>query len=310
MKKWYLLIRNKKNIKSLIIAAFLIVSAVIWMGMKIYNYFYISTDNAYVNANVVQIAPRITGQVTQLFTMNNQFVQQGQPLFEIDPVPFQNALAKTEAQYAISKAALVNAEATAARTITLAKQKFVSTQEKDNVTTALETAAASLSLAKASLDQAKLDFSWAKVLAPSSGWVTNVSLRVGDIVAANQPLFALISSGEFWVDANFKETELEHIHPNQRAVIYIDMYPDHAFEGVVQSISGGTGSAFSLLPPQNATGNWVKITQRVPVRIRIINPDPAYPLRIGTSASVRISLRSSYFIAMPRRNNVQTAAAK
>lgn len=291
MKKWHQIIRTK-NIKSLVIAAFFILSAAVWMGMKIYSYFYISTDNAYVNANVVQIAPRVTGQVTGLFIVNNQFVHQGQALFQIDLVPFQNALAKAEAQYTISKAALVNAETTAARTNTLAKQKFVSTQEKDNVTTAFETAAASLSLAKASLNQAQLDYSWTKITAPSSGWVTNVSLRVGDIVAANQPLFALISNGEFWVDANFKETELEHIHPGQRAVIYVDMYPDHAFEGVVQSISGGTGSAFSLLPPQNATGNWVKITQRVPVRILALHPDPEYPLRIGTSASVRVSLRS------------------
>lgn len=291
MKKWHQLIRTK-NIKTLVIAAFFILSAVVWMGMKIYSYFYISTDNAYVNANVVQVAPRVTGQVTGLFIVNNQFVHQGQALFQIDLVPFQNALAKAEAQFTISKAALVNAEATAARTNTLAKQKFVSTQEKDNVTTAFETAAASLNLARASLNQAQLDYSWTKITAPSSGWVTNVSLRVGDIVAANQPLFALISNGEFWVDANFKETELEHIHPGQRAVIYVDMYPGHAFEGVVQSISGGTGSAFSLLPPQNATGNWVKITQRVPVRIRVLHPDPKYPLRIGTSASVRVSLRS------------------
>jgi membrane fusion protein (multidrug efflux system) len=219
-------------------------------------------------------------------------VQQNQSLFVIDPVPFQNALAKAEAQYAISKSALINARATAERTITLAQKKFVSIQDSDNVTTTLETAKASLNLAKAALDQTTLDQSWANISAPSSGWVTNVSLRVGDVVAANQPLFALISDGEFWVDANFKETELENIHSGQRATIHVDMYPGHSFEGVVQSISGGTGSAFSLLPPQNATGNWVKVAQRIPVRIRILNPDPAYPLRIGSSASVRVSLRT------------------
>lgn len=308
MKKWHQLTKSK-HFKSRLIAAFFILSALFWFGMKIYGYFYISTDNAYVNANVVQIAPRITGQVTHLFVVNNQFVQKGERLFEIDPVPFQNALAKAQAQYAISKAALINAEATAARTVTLAKQKFVSTQEKDNVTTVLETAQASLNLAKATLDQAQLDYSWTTVTAPSSGWVTNVSLRPGDVVAANQPLFALISDGEFWVDANFKETELEDIRADQRAVIHIDMYPGVTFKGVVRSISGGTGSAFSLLPPQNATGNWVKITQRIPVRIRILNPDPAYPLRIGTSASVRISLRSSYQMVL-RDSKPMTAARK
>ena len=308
MKKWHQLTKNK-NFKSRIIILFFLLSACFWLGMKIYGFFYISTDNAYVNANVVQVAPRITGQVTHLFVVNNQFVHQGQPLFAIDPVPFHNALAKAQAQYAISKAALSNAEATAARTVILAKQKFVSTQEKDNVTTVLETAEASLNLAKATLDQAQLDYSWTTVTASSNGWVTNVSLQPGDVVAANQPLFALISNGEFWVDANFKETELEDIRPDQRAVIHLDMYPGVKFKGVVRSISGGTGSAFSLLPPQNATGNWVKITQRIPVRIRILNANPAYPLRIGTSASVRISLRSSYQM-VPRNTQPNTAVAK
>lgn len=292
MKQHWQRLTRKKNFKSLVIATFLGISAVIWLMMKIYGYFYISTDNAYVNANVVHIAPRITGQVTNLFVVNNQFVKADQPLFELDSEPFQNALIKAQAQYAMSKSALVNAQATAQRTIVLEQKKFVSMQDRDNVTTALETAEASLNLAKASLDQAMLDESWTKISSPTSGWVTNVSLGPGDIVAANQPLFALISNSEFWVDANFKETEIEDIHPGQRAVIYVDMYPGHAFEGIVQSISGGTGSAFSLLPPQNATGNWVKITQRVPVRIRVVNPDPEYPLRIGSSASVRISLRS------------------
>ena len=308
MKKLHQLTKSK-NFKSRIIGLFFLLSACFWVGMKIHSYFYISTDNAYVNANVVQIAPRITGQVTSLFVVNNQFVHKGQPLFAIDAVPFQNALAKAQAQYAISKAALINAEATSARTVTLAKQKFVSTQEKDNVTTVLETAQASLNLAKATLNQAQLDYSWTTVTAPTSGWVTNVSLQPGDVVAANQPLFALISNGEFWVDANFKETELENIRANQQAVIHLDMYPGVKFNGVVRSISGGTGSAFSLLPPQNATGNWVKITQRVPVRIRILNADPTYPLRIGTTASVRISLRSTYRM-VPRHTQPLTAVTK
>jgi membrane fusion protein (multidrug efflux system) len=90
------------------------------------------------------------------------------------------------------------------------------------------------------------------------------------------------------VDANFKETELKDIRPGQKAIITSDVYPDHPFHGVVQSLSGGSGTAFSLLPPQNATGNWVKVTQRVPVRIRVEDPDPQHPLRIGTTASVKV----------------------
>lgn len=293
MKSWHLRI-NKKNIKVVITATFLLISFIVFLGMKLYNHFYVSTDNAYVNADVVQIAPRITGQVLATYVTNNQYVKAGQPLFDIGPESFKVALAKAEAQFAINNAALLNAKNKALRTNTLARNKFVSMQDNDNVSTELATAEAALNLAKAARDQANLDLGWTHVTAPSNGWVTNVSLRAGDMVTANQPLFALISDAQFWVDANFKETELENIKPNQRAVIYVDMYPDHPFEGTVQSISGGTGSAFSLLPPQNATGNWVKITQRIPVRIRVLNTNHDFPLRIGTSASVRVSLRSQY----------------
>jgi membrane fusion protein (multidrug efflux system) len=117
-----------------------------------------------------------------------------------------------------------------------------------------------------------------------------MTLRVGDSVMANQPLFALVSEQKFWVDANFKEDQLENIEIDQKADIKVDMYPNHHFVGIVESFSSGTGNAFSLLPPENATGNWVKVTQRVPVRIKIINYDPKYPLRVGTSATVSISV--------------------
>jgi membrane fusion protein (multidrug efflux system) len=287
---WRHALVNKKNIKKTVLITFLIVSVIVYVAMKIYDYFYVGTDNAYVNANVVQIAPRVTGQVIALHITNNQYVVENQSLFDISDESFKTALAKATAQYAINQASLINAQHTANRTQALAQQKFASQQENENVATALQTAEASLKLAKANLDQANLDLAWTHIKAPTSGWVTNVSLRVGDVVAANQYLFALISNGEFWVDANFKETEIEHIKPGQLATIYVDMYPGHPFEGIVQSISGGTGSAFSLLPPQNATGNWVKVTQRIPVRIRVLNTDPNFPLRIGSSASVRISL--------------------
>lgn len=293
MKNWRHLF-SKKNIKKTIIIGFLAVSLVIYFGMKIYDFFYVSTDDAYVNANVVQIAPRITGQVVALYVTNNQYVHKGDKLFDIGDESYKAAVAKAYAQFQINQANLVNARNLTNRSNSLVVNKYVSQQENENVRTAQETAEAALNLAKATLDQANLDLGWTHVTAPASGWVTNVSLQVGDVVGANQPLFALISDSQFWVDANFKETELTNIAANQYAAIYVDMYPGHKFEGKVQSISGGTGSAFSLLPPQNATGNWVKVTQRVPVRVVVMKTDPEFPLRIGTSASVRISLRSKY----------------
>jgi len=105
---------------------------------------------------------------------------------------------------------------------------------------------------------------------------------------ATTPAFVLVCSSHYWVDANFKETQLERIRPGQAVNIRVDMYPDHPFHGVVENISAATGSVFSLLPPQNANGNWVKVIQRVPVRIRIDNPDPKFPLLVGTSTSITI----------------------
>jgi membrane fusion protein (multidrug efflux system) len=109
------------------------------------------------------------------------------------------------------------------------------------------------------------------------------------MVQAGVPLFTVIGDNEYWVDANFKETELRRVKPGQKATVVVDMYRDHEFKGEVQSLSGGAGQAFSLLPAQNATGNWVKVTQRVPVRVKVLDPDPAFPLRIGTTATVHIT---------------------
>jgi membrane fusion protein (multidrug efflux system) len=281
-----------KKIKKMIVTGSITIVILSAFMMWVYSEFFANTDNAYVNANIVQIAPRITGQVTTLFVTNNDYVKQNQSIFNIDPSTYQVALLKAEAQVAINEAQFLNAQLSADRKLALAKSKYISPQENDNAVATLHTSDAGRKQAHAILQEATLNLQWTKVIAPTSGWITNMTLDKGDMVSANQPLFALISDKEFWVDANFKETQLANIHPGQKAIVRVDMYPGHEFNGMVQSISGGTGSAFSLLPPQNATGNWVKITQRVPVRVVILNPDPKFPLRIGSSASVRISLHS------------------
>jgi membrane fusion protein (multidrug efflux system) len=147
---------------------------------------------------------------------------------------------------------------------------------------------AAVQSAVAAVRQADLDLQRTRVTSPANGVVANLTLQPGNSVQPSVPLFVVISDQEYWVDANFKETELKEIRPGQKAIIKSDVYPDHPFRGVVQSVSGGSGTAFSLLPPQNATGNWVKVTQRVPVRIRVEDPDPQHPLRIGTTATVRV----------------------
>ncbi len=147
--------------------------------------------------------------------------------------------------------------------------------------------------AQAQVDQAQLDLTHTVVRAPANGYVTMVDkLPVGQYLTAATPAFQLISTDRAWVEANFKETDLTRMRPGQQATVNIDTYPDRSFTAHVESIAAGTGSEFSVLPPQNATGNWVKIVQRVPVRLVIDNPDPDHPLRAGMSAMVEVDTRT------------------
>lgn len=225
------------------------------------------------------------------------------------------AVDAARAQVAQREAELANAQSSNRRTARLVSRGFLSPQGGESSRTQAQTAAAALQAARANLQQAlstlgdaqqpnatiqaaeaalqqaRLDLGRTRVVSPADGVVTNLSLRPGDVVQPGVPLFVIVSDTHYWVDANFKETELAALRAGRTATIEVDMYPGHVFHGVVDSISGGAGTAFSLLPPQNATGNWVKVTQRVPVRIRVLDPDPAHPLRVGTTATVTVSLR-------------------
>ena len=222
------------------------------------------------------------------------------------------AVSSAEAVLAQRRAEAANARSNWTRNQQLMASGFLSPQGGEQARTALATAEAAVKAAEANVAQARstlgatgdenaavqaaaaavkaaeLDLARTHVVSPSSGTIANFSLRPGNAVQVGVPLFVVISDNEFWVDANFKETELADIRPGQSVEIRSDMYPDHVFHGTVQSLSGGSGAAFSLLPPQNATGNWVKVTQRVPVRIRIEDADPQHPLRIGTTATVKV----------------------
>jgi membrane fusion protein (multidrug efflux system) len=143
--------------------------------------------------------------------------------------------------------------------------------------------------AKTQLDRAHLELSYTVITAPFDGIVTQVDqLQCGNYIQPGDPVFALFSNQEIWIEANFKETQITDMHPGQHVSIDIDAYPSKTLDGIVVSTSPGTGSAFSLLPPENATGNWVKIVQRVPVRISINNKDPAILLQSGLSVSVSV----------------------
>ena len=209
---------------------------------------------------------------------------------------------------------LASARATYTRDKELLEQHFQSQQKLDDTQTrvhalqeSLEQARAKLTKAlsapdkteergdvlkaQAAVAQAKLDLEHTHITAAQDGQISNLTLTEGSMVSVGVPLFALIAQNSFHIDANFKETELKGIHPGQDVDIQIDMYSGQHFKGTVESISGGTGTAFSLLPPQNATGNWVKIAQRVPVRINFAPTDAEHPLRIGATATVTVQLK-------------------
>jgi membrane fusion protein (multidrug efflux system) len=143
--------------------------------------------------------------------------------------------------------------------------------------------------ARAQLDRARLDLSYATVTAPDDGIVTRVDdLQIGGFVNAGAPTFSLLSSRHVWIEANFRETGLTHMRPDQQATIEVDAYPDRKFRAHIVSMSPGTGSDFSLLPPENATGNWVKVVQRLPVRLELDDLDPNRPLFSGISVTARV----------------------
>lgn len=147
----------------------------------------------------------------------------------------------------------------------------------------------SVRAALVALDQARYNLSVTTVTAPADGVVYQAaSFKEGAMVTAGQSLFALVESGDVWIEANFKETQLSGILPGQKAEIDFDMAPGHSLSGTVEAIGAGTGAEFSLLPAQNATGNWVKVTQRVPVRIRLDDPTQVAGLASGISASVTV----------------------
>ncbi|EKD73696.1 MAG: multidrug resistance protein A [uncultured bacterium] len=268
---------------------------VVLFAYFIMNYFdhHPSTEDAYVQANTTNIAAQVTGPVANVSVSDHQLVEKNQLLFTIDPLPFQIAVNKATATLANQHAALVLAEQNAERILRLVKIGQQSKAAGDQAQSQLDSAQAELEAAEAQLAQAKLDLQHTEIRAPNRGIVTQFLLRPGNNVVANNTLFVLVEQHDFWVDANFKETQIAHVKPGQSVKIVLDMFPKHTFYGTVDAVSSASGAVFSLLPPENASGNWVKVTQRFPVKIIIKNSDPAYPLRAGATATVTINAASS-----------------
>ncbi|PBB36994.1 HlyD family secretion protein [Mesorhizobium sp. WSM3868] len=184
----------------------------------------------------------------------------------------RNDLDKAKQQLAVAEQGIISAKAA------LGGNPDIETDKHPSVMSAL-----------AARDKAAYNLSQTTVKAPSDGIVYQASsFKVGQYVSVGTPLFALVETDDTWIDANFKETQLTNMKPGQKAEIVVDTYPGRTFEATVKAIGAGTGAEFSLLPAQNATGNWVKVTQRIPVRLELTDPDAKMALRTGMSATVTV----------------------
>jgi membrane fusion protein, multidrug efflux system len=230
---------------------------------------YPSTDNAQVEANIIQIAPLATGLITKVNVHEYANVKSGDVLFEIDKAPFEGELKLAEAR------------------LTIAQQQAQSAPAQQAAT-----AKGNVAQSEAAVEKAKADLDHATVKAPVDGTVGKVRIQPGDIAKAGISVFPLVDTATWWVDANFKETDLSRLKVGQPAKISLDIYPGRTLSGTVEAISRASGSAFSLMPAENATGSWVKVVQRFPVRIAITLDPNDPPLGVGASASVTVDTTS------------------
>jgi Multidrug resistance efflux pump len=295
-----------------------------------------STDDAYVNGNLVQITPEIAGTVTSITADDGDYVQQGQELVHFDnsdaDIAFDNAEAnlahvvrqvrtlfnnveQAKAVVAEQKIALRKAEADLARRKNMVKAGGLSQEELSHAQDMANSAEKSLAVAEQQLKsqeslinnttvsthplvktaigqlrQAYLSKQRTSLVAPVSGYIARRNVQVGQRVTPGSALMAVVPLDQVWVDANFKETQLTTMRINQPAIVTADLYGDKVkYHAKVESLGIGTGSAFSLLPAQNATGNWIKVVQRLPVRIQLdANDLKAHPLRVGLSMVVDV----------------------
>jgi membrane fusion protein (multidrug efflux system) len=297
----------------------LLVIGVIWGGSKLLRSFsYEETDNAQIVGDIYPVIPRVPGKVVEVLAEDNQIVKKGDVLIRIDPSDYQIRRDMAEAQLLKAKASVSGAQADIAeaaatqtkldadlrRSRNLQHQDVISRAELDAVTAGAtassakhaaagdkyKAAQAQEKQAEAELKNADLQLSWATITAPEAGHVSKKNIQPGQYVAPGQQLIAIVGSGDLWVVANFKETQLAHMKVGQPVIIHVDAFPGKEFKGHVHSISAGTGAQFALLPPDNASGNFVKVTQRVPVKI-VFDEKPDAPLAAGMNVIVEVKVK-------------------
>ncbi len=319
-----------------------LLSAVLVAGVPVGLHYYqvgprwVTTDNAYVKSRMIVVSADVDGRVAKVMVTNNQFVSQGDLLFELEREPFEIDLASADAElakveqqvdhykvaYRLGQLEIKESEEQvrfykgeyerhkslsgtgtkaqldqALHDVEMAKVKVTVMRQKSAMALTdlagdpnLPSVAHPLDLkAKAMRALATRALDRTAIYAPAAGYLTNVELEPGEYVEAGEPVFSLVGvEPPPWVEANLKEIQLTNVRVGQRATLVVAAYPDMIWNAVVSSISHATGAEFALLPPQNATGNWVKVVQRIPVRLQVkVNPD-APPLRTGMTVAVQI----------------------
>jgi len=265
-------------VAAVILAAALIGGAIYWQ----YSRHHESTDDATIESHVLPISSKVSGQVDKILVDDNQDVKKGDLLLTIDARDYQVKLDQARAELSAGEAEAKRAAVDEQRYSQLYQHDQVSKQVYDKAAADAVVLKNRAELARKQVTAAELDLSYTKITAPEDGKIAKKAVELRTFVQVGQPLLAVVPDS-VWVTANFKETQLGKMHPGQPVKIHVDTYPDHVFMGHVDSIQSGTGARFSLLPPENATGNFIKVVQRVPVKIVFDEPTANYRLVPGMS---------------------------
>jgi membrane fusion protein (multidrug efflux system) len=247
-----------------------------------------STDDSFIAARQFAIQPKVSGYITAVPVTDNQHAAAGQVIAQIDQRDYRIALDQADAQLAHDQSLLAQAQRNLGRFEYLSRTNSIAQQQVDDQTYLVAQDKSTIALDQAKVDQAKLDLSYTTVTAAQAGRAVSLSAAIGQYAQAGTTLTMFVPD-EIWVTANFKETQLDAMRPGQPVTLAIDAYPHRTIRGHVASVQSGSGPAFSLLPPENATGNWVKIVQRVPVKI--VMDDPPADVALGPGMSVETSVR-------------------
>ena len=273
--------------------ALLVVGIVIALVISFatYDHFaYVKTDNAQIFGHSLMLAPKVTGFINKVNITEDQKVEKGSVLIEIDARDYDNNLKQAKGELASIEARRKDAERNYRRLVELLSKGAVSQQQFDTSTAQYNDVKAKYDAIASQVAQAELNLSNTKILAPSDGFIAKKSAEVGQLATPGIPLIGFVDSGDRWIIANFKETEIEHIKLNNKVDIEVDAISDKTYKGRVESVSSATGATFTLLPPDNATGNFTKVVQRIPVKIKIENltAEDIVNLKTGLSALVKV----------------------